>query len=106
VRPEIDRGEVWLVDLGTAAKTRPCLVFSVPPEVPERSVAAIVEHTTAVRGTRFEVMVAKSFLRTGAFDAQGIVTVPVVKFIRKLGELTPEELRTVEEAVKRWLGFD
>jgi mRNA interferase MazF len=25
-----DPGEVWLVDLGLAAKTRPCLVLSVP----------------------------------------------------------------------------
>jgi mRNA interferase MazF len=25
-----DRGEVWLVDLGLAAKTRPCVVLSVP----------------------------------------------------------------------------
>lgn len=24
-----DRGEVWLADLGFAAKTRPCLVMSV-----------------------------------------------------------------------------
>ena len=24
------RGEVWLVDLGYAAKVRPCLVLSVP----------------------------------------------------------------------------
>ena len=28
------RGEVWLVDLGLAAKIRPCLVLSVPPLVP------------------------------------------------------------------------
>ncbi len=24
------RGEVWLVDLGMAAKTRPCLILNVP----------------------------------------------------------------------------
>ncbi len=24
-----NRGEVWLVDLGYAAKVRPCLVFSI-----------------------------------------------------------------------------
>ena len=27
--PKASRGEVWLVDLGLAAKVRPCLVVSV-----------------------------------------------------------------------------
>lgn len=29
-RPEPQRGEVWVVDLGLVAKMRPCLVLSVP----------------------------------------------------------------------------
>ena len=28
--PNIERGEVWLVDLGLAAKARPAVVFSIP----------------------------------------------------------------------------
>lgn len=28
--PSPDRGDVWLADLSYAAKTRPCLVMSVP----------------------------------------------------------------------------
>jgi hypothetical protein len=32
--PIPDRGEVWLADLGIAAKIRPCLVLSVPPDQP------------------------------------------------------------------------
>lgn len=31
------RGEVWLVDLGYAAKTRPCLVFSIESEDTDRA---------------------------------------------------------------------
>ena len=30
------RGEVWLVDLGLAAKTRPAVVLSVPTEDQDR----------------------------------------------------------------------
>ena len=106
MEPKIERGEVWLVDLGTIAKIRPCLVMSVAPQSQERVVAALVSHTTAVRSTRFEVSITKPFLKAGAFDAQGLVTVPIVKFIRKLGKLTPEELRSVEGSVKLWLGLD
>ena len=34
--PSPNRGAVWLVDLGLAAKVRPCLVLSVPLEASSR----------------------------------------------------------------------
>lgn len=100
-----DRGEVWVVDLGIAAKVRPCLVLSVPPEAQDRVLVTLVPHTTSVQGTRFEVPVPKVFLKAGAFDAQGLVTVARARLLRKLGELQPTELGLVEDAVKRWLGL-
>ena len=30
--PTAKRGEVWLADLGIAAKIRPALILSVPPD--------------------------------------------------------------------------
>ncbi len=94
------RGEVWLVDLGYAAKTRPCLVFSVEAEDADRALTTVVLHTTSVRGTRFEVNLKIRFLKEGAFDAQNILSVSHAKFIRKLGSLTNEQTRQVEDAVK------
>lgn len=41
------RGEVWIVDLGLAAKVRPCLVLSVPVLDQDRSLATVVAHTTS-----------------------------------------------------------
>jgi mRNA-degrading endonuclease toxin of MazEF toxin-antitoxin module len=32
----VDRGDVWLADLGMAAKVRPCLVLSVTPGAADR----------------------------------------------------------------------
>jgi mRNA interferase MazF len=43
------------------------------------------------------------FLRPGAFDAQNLVTIPLVKLLRKLGRLPDSELRLVERAVRAWL---
>jgi mRNA interferase MazF len=103
--PSPDRGDVWLVDLGIAAKVRPCLVLSVPPDPQDRVLVTLVPHTTSVQGTRFEVAVPKPFLKAGAFDAQGLVTVAAARLSRKLGELQSDELALVEEAVKRWLGL-
>jgi hypothetical protein len=65
-----DRGEVWLVDLGYVAKTRPCLVLSVPILDTDRALAKVIPHTTSPRETRFEVAVPQPFLRPGVFDGQ------------------------------------
>ena len=104
--PSPDRGSVWIVDLGMTAKVRPCLVLSVPTQPQDRVLVTLVPHTSSVQGTRFEVAVQVPFLRPGAvFDAQQIVTVPQVKLIRRLGDLPPDQLALVEEAVRRWLGL-
>src|SRR5438045_9499873 len=90
--PSPDRGEIWLADLGIAAKTRPCLVLSVPPDPQDRVLVTLVPHTTSVQGTRFEVVVPKRFLKSGAFDAQGLVTVARARLLRRLGKLQPAAL--------------
>jgi mRNA interferase MazF len=103
--PSADRGAVWLTDLGLAAKVRPCLVLSVPTDPQDRVLVTLIPHTTSVQGTRFEVAVQAPFLKPGVFDAQQVVTVPQVKLVRRLGDLAPDQLPLVEEAVRRWLGL-
>lgn len=51
--PEPLRGEVWMVDLGMAAKVRPCVVISIRVGDTERALATAIAHTTSPRGTRF-----------------------------------------------------
>ena len=99
------RGEVWLVDLGMVAKVRPCLVLSMPVGPEDRVLVTLVAHTTSTRGSRFEVPLPVRFLRTGAFDAQSLVTVPQGTLIRKLGTLSSDQLALVEGTVRRWLGL-
>jgi mRNA interferase MazF len=96
---------VWLVDLGMAAKVRPALILSVPAETTDRALATLVPHTTSTRGSRFEAPVTVPFLRSGAFDAQSLVTIPHAKLIRMLGRLRAEQLALVETAVRAWLGL-
>ena len=83
--PEPRRGEVWMVDLGLAAKVRPCLVVSIPALDQDRALATVVPHTTSLRGSRFEVSLKVNFLRPGVFDVQNLVTIPHAKLVRKLG---------------------
>ena len=57
-------------------------------------------------GTEFEVRFELPFLREGVFDAQGISTVPGVKFQWKLGILTASQIRQIEDAVLAWLEIE
>ena len=99
------RGEVWMVDLGLAAKVRPWMVVSIPALDEDRALAAVVPHTTSARGSRFEVSIPVGFLRAGVFDVQNLVTIPHAKLARKLGSLTPDQLSAVEAALRRWLAL-
>jgi mRNA interferase MazF len=103
--PPIDRGKVWLTDLGMTVKVRPCLVLSLAPGPADRVLYTLVPHTTSVAGTAYEVAVPKPFLKPGAFDPQGIITVPRPRLIRRLGLLLPNELGLIEDSVRAWLGL-
>ena len=94
-----------MVDLGLAAKVRPCVVLSLPLAESDRSLVTVIPHTTSLRQSRFEIPVSVRFLRPGAFDAQGIVTVPTVRLMNHLGTLTAEQLGLVERGVCAWLGI-
>ena len=101
--PNPNRGEVWLVDLGYAAKVRPCLVLSIPANDEDRALVTLVPHTTSLRGSRFEVRLKIRFLRDGGFDAQNLVTIPHAKLIRKLGSLTEMQISEIANIVRFWL---
>jgi mRNA interferase MazF len=80
-------GEVWLVDLGLAAKTRPAVIVSRYDPEPPRALVLYVPVTTQNRGSAYEVDLSNvSFLRKGSVaNVQGLGSVPVVRLERKLG---------------------
>ena len=101
--PRANPGEVWIVDLGLAAKVRPCLVLSDYPKDDELALIVVVPHTTAVRNNRWEVSVPKRFLKQGAFHLQQLQSVPIVRLQRKIGDLTVEELQLVRAKLSNLL---
>jgi len=88
-----------------AQKPRPCLILSIVYLDHERAVVSYVPRTTALRSTRFEVPHQARGLEAGAFDAQGIGSVPVVKLERRVGSVEPAIIQQVEVAVKLWLNL-
>jgi mRNA interferase MazF len=82
------------------------LVLGAPGADEDRALVTVVPHTTSLRGTRYEAAAPVRFLRPGAFDAQGIVTLPTVRLVKFLGALSSEQLHTVVRAVCIWLGIE
>jgi mRNA interferase MazF len=66
-------GEVWLADLGFAAKTRPVVIVSRRDAAPPRALVLYVPLTTQGRGSLYEVPLPKlSFLdRESVANVQG-----------------------------------
>ena len=94
-------GEVWLADLGLAAKTRPVVIVSRhDPDAP-RALTIYVPLTTQNRGSRYEVALPKlTFLRElSVANVQGIASLPVARLERKLGEVPPEVLAQIRKAL-------
>ena len=86
-----------MIDLGMVAKVRPCVLLTDYPPDDELALVTVLPHTTALRGNRWELAIPKPFLKPGAFHLQQIQSVSVARLERRLGALTAEEWRTVQD---------
>ena len=95
-------GEVWLADLGIAAKTRPVVVVSRYDEEPPRVLVIYVPLTSEDRGSAYEVKMPKlPFLHVeGVANVQGIGSLPIKRLERRLGVLPKEILGKIKQALR------
>jgi len=98
--PDAQQGEIWTVDLGMAAKVRPCLLLTGFPSDDELALITVLPHTTSLHGNRWELEIRKPFLKPGAFHLQQIQSVSIARLVRKLGAVTPEEWHQVHDRVR------
>jgi len=94
-------GEVWLADLGLAAKTRPVVIVSrYDPDAP-RALTIYVPLTTQNRGSKYEVALPSlRFLQEASVaNVQGIASLPLTRLERKLGQLPGETLDQIRHAI-------
>ncbi len=101
-------GEVWLADLGLAAKTRPVVVVSRRDPAAPRVLVLYVPLTTQNRGSRYEVPLPRlSFLdRDSVANVQGLGSIAHVRLERRLGALPAETLMRVKRALAFALDFE
>ena len=101
-------GEVWLADLGFAAKFRPVVIVSrYDPDAP-RALIVYVPITTQNRASPYEVSLPRTrFLQTGSVaNVQGIASLPTVRLDRRLGRLPTETVGAIKSAISWALELD
>jgi mRNA interferase MazF len=99
MRPQPD--EVWLAELGLAAKTRPVVIVSRSDPDPPRALVLCVPLTSQIRSSSYEVSVPRlPFLdRDSVANVQGLASVPVVRLERRLGRLPSPVLTELKKAL-------
>jgi mRNA interferase MazF len=104
----LNPGEVWLADLGMAAKTRPVVIVSRHDPDPPRALAIYVPLTTQYRDSLYEVVLPRlRFLdRDSIANVQGMASIPTVRLEKKLGKLPDEVMLKIKQAILFALDLD
>jgi len=94
-------GEVWLADLGLAAKTRPVVIVSRYDPDPPRALILYVPLTTQNRQSPNEVALPRiAFLdRDSVANVQGVGSLPKARLARRLGRLPDKVLTEIKRAL-------
>ena len=102
-----ERGDVVLVDLVIAAKTRPCVVISVRQPDRERAMCVVVPMTTEARGGACEVKFPKPawLKQPSVVNVLGIAGVDHSRILRRISPFPPAEFQRVLAATADMLGL-
>jgi mRNA interferase MazF len=94
-------GEVWLADLGLAAKTRPVVIVSREDPDPPRALVLYVPLTTQSRLSPYEVRLPRlPFLdRDSVANVQGLASILSVRLERKIGRVSDEVMMQLRKAL-------
>jgi mRNA interferase MazF len=97
-------GQVYLVDLGMAAKSRPMLVVSRRDVDAPRALSVCAPITTSTRDSEYEVSIGKpKFLHERSYvNVQGLQAIQHHELKRMIGRLSDADLQAVMIAIK-WL---
>jgi mRNA interferase MazF len=98
----VRRGEIWWADLPAPYGRRPAILLSRDQAITVRGSVTLVPITGRVRGIPVEIALGPEdgLPRACVANADNISTVLKTHLLRRIGRLSPEKLRAVEDAVR------
>lgn len=95
------RGEVWEANIGGKAGKRPVLILTRSGVIPYLSKVVVAEVTTQGKGypTQISIHQSANLPKPSFVSAENLYTLSREKLCRYMGELSPELLRQVSQAI-------
>jgi mRNA interferase MazF len=95
-------GEVYLIDFGMVAKTRPCVVVSREDADAPRATSIVAPFTTSSRESAYEIVIPKPrwLAKPGVINLQGLVAMGHHDLGRRLGKLGPDDFAKIKEGLR------
>ena len=100
-------GEVWFAELGMVEKSRPVLVLAVPGDHDARALVVVAPLTSQIRGMTREVNLGEPrwLPKPSAVNVQGLASFDRRKLVRRMGELTPQQMEDVRTGLRTLLNL-
>lgn len=107
MRTDLKVGEVWFAELGIVEKSRPVLVLAVPGDHDARALVVVAPLTSQIRGMTGEVKLGKPrwLPKPSAVNVQGLASFDRRKLVRRMGELTPQQMEDVRTRLRTLLNL-
>ena len=104
----MNRGDVWVLDLGGRAGRRPALIMTRQAVIPYVNKLTVAEITSAGKGYPTEVSIGQkaNLPRESYVQLDNIQTVAKNRFVKYLGALDAATLRTVGRKTVLALGLE
>lgn len=104
----MNRGDVWMLDLGGRAGRRPALVMTRQAVIPYVNKLTVAEITSAGKGYPTEVSIGhKANLSKESYvQLDNIQTVAKTRFVKYLGALDSQTMRTIGRKTVLALGLE
>ena len=107
MRTDLKVGEVWFAELGMVEKSRPVLVLAVPGDHDARALVVVAPLTSQIRGMTGEVNLGEPrwLPKPSAVNVQGLASFDRRKLVRRMGELTPQQMEDVRTGLRTVLNL-
>lgn len=104
----MNRGDVWQLDLGEAAGRRPALILTRQGVITHVNKITVAEITSRGKGYPTEVAIGQkaNLPRESFVQLDNIQTVAKARFLKYLGTLDAQTMRTVSRKVVLALGLE
>ena len=105
---EMNRGDVWQIELGGTAGRRPALILTRQAVIPYLNKLTVAEITSSGKGYPTEVAIAQqgNLRRESFVQLDNIQTVAKSRFVKYVGSLDTATMRAVGQKVILALGLE